>query len=144
MVHRQTYFRRLHPILFLIVPALLFTARVAWAHRMVVRMEEENVAVVAYDDGTAAPGCRIRLYDIKGNKIDTGSADENGRFVFDPAAAPFRIVAEDGLGHRAVWRPESEENFVSSVPLPERALLGVGIFLFTAAFFYYRNTLTKR
>lgn len=109
-----------------------------FAHRMLIETPEEGVILVRYDDGTAAGRADVTLYDEDGQTLEEGKVNEEGLFHFGPDIQPHRIVADDGMGHRARW-VEGEVDTWHVFPRWQRGMLGVSIFLFIAAFAYYKK-----
>ncbi len=112
------------------------------AHRMLITPVEGDAVYVGYDDGSPSVGAGVALYDAKGDEIVSGTTDEQGLFHFDADHSPVRVVSNDGMGHRAEWESNSGGT-AEQLPRWVGGLLGVGVFLFTAAIFYYINTLKK-
>ncbi len=113
----------------------------AEAHRMIIEEVEEGIVLVRYDDGTEARVASVSTFNQEGEVVAEGTVDENGRFHYDKDIDAYRFVADDGLGHRATWVNEEDEETtgLASVPLPVRAILGVSVCLFVAAIFLYRR-----
>ncbi len=123
---------------FFLLPAYLPSA--VLAHRLVIHPAENNIVIVEYDDGARAVSARVRLYDSDGNESGSGFTNESGEFHLSGRSEPYRITADDGKGHNAVWT-EGHINAVHAVPLRTRVLLGLGVFMFIGALFYYLSSL---
>lgn len=105
---------------------------------MLVEHVEDGIIYIHYDNGTPAKIATVTLYDEHGNILLEEVANDHGYVYYDGETTVYRIVADDGMGHRAS-SVKSEENNEESIPSFMKALLGVSILLFVAAFFYYRN-----
>lgn len=123
-------------VLAMVLVLLLAAGGTAFAHRMLIERVESGLIQVRYDDGTRAGLAGVTLYDGEGNIIAEGPADEEGFFHYDPVKRPNRIVADDGMGHRARWM-EGEIDRREAVPRWQRVLLGVSVFVFIAALANY-------
>ncbi len=110
------------------------------AHRLAIHPGENNIVIVSYDDGARAASAKVRLYDSDGNEFGSGFTNESGEFHPGARSRPYRITVDDGMGHNAVWI-EGHINAVHAVPLRTGVLLGLGVFMFIGAFFYYRGSL---
>lgn len=123
----------------LVSSALFYpNSNTVFAHRMIVETVEDGLIHVRYDDGTDAPLAVVSIYDEDGKQLVEGEVDENGSFYYDEKIDVHRIVADDGMGHRASSVSE-EESIVEKIPLFIRALLGVSVLLFIASTFYSRS-----
>jgi hypothetical protein len=122
--------------------ALLYP-QTAFAHRMMIE-HDEGVIHVRYDDGTAAGLALVTAYDTKGNISFESEADEDGTLNYDSELEVHRIVADDGMGHRATWTKKEETSILDDIPLFVRALFGISILLFLAAIFFLRTNRKPR
>ncbi|MBP1969466.1 hypothetical protein J2Z83_001570 [Virgibacillus natechei] len=124
----------------LVSSALIYpNSNTVFAHRMIVETVEDGLIHVRYDDGTDAPLAVVSIYDEDGKQLVEGEVDEDGYFYYDEEIDVHRIVADDGMGHRASSVSEEEESIVEKIPLFIRALLGVSVLLFIASTFYFRS-----
>ncbi|WP_096201843.1 hypothetical protein [Bacillus sp. FJAT-45350] len=118
-----------------------FIVDLAHAHRMLVEVKEDSIHV-RYDDGTNAELAVVSGYDEEHNLLFEGTVNEDGYYELEPRLDIARITADDGIGHRASWSNEQEQNTESNldqIPLLIRALLGISILVFIASFFFYRR-----
>ncbi|SDY96593.1 hypothetical protein [Tindallia californiensis] len=128
--------KQLIPILSLIFILLLTST--AFAHRMLIEIENEGLLKVKYDDNTSAGFADVQLFDEDNQLLLEGKTDENGYFQYDTAIKFYRLVADDGLGHRARWRDGQTES-LHGVPIWMSTLLGISFFLLIAAIIHYRS-----
>ncbi len=122
----------------LVVFLLVISSSTALAHRMLIEMPEEGLVLVRYDDGTVAQLATVTIYDSDGNAMLKGKTDDMGLFKYDRGIQPYRIVANDGMGHRASWT-EGEVDIIDLIPRWQRALLGVALLVFIAAVANHRK-----
>lgn len=101
------------PLLVLIACGVSGVPKTASAHKMFVfatvqgdRIEGE----VYYQGGDPAPDAKIVVSGPDGTMLDQAVADQQGRFRLEPRwKLDYRIVADDGFGHRAEYTiPEDE------------------------------------
>jgi hypothetical protein len=118
--------------------ALLYP-QTASAHRMIIEHSEEGVIHVRYDDGASAGLALVTAYDEEGDVLFEHEADHNGTLNYDGELGVHRIVADDGMGHRATWTDEEEASILEDIPLFVRALFGISILVFFAAIFFSRT-----
>lgn len=77
-----------------------------------------------YSDGEAMSYAKVRVLDPQGQTFQVGNADEQGNFAWLPTApGSYRVVLEDGQGHRAEasldWRAEAQA--ATPAPAPGNA-----------------------
>ena len=113
----------------------LFSAPVS-AHRMIVKPVEEGVVTVIYEGGRKARRAEVVVYSEKGEEIARGSMDENGHFHYPVDQGDVRIVAEDGIGHKAEWR--SGDSYEEELPRGLTVTLVFLGFVIIALIFHYR------
>ncbi len=130
-------------IIFSAIGFLWLFPSAASAHLLIIEQKEAGTMMVRYDDGTPATLATVTLYDQEGNVLSEGSVNSEGFYRYDPIKPVYRVVADDGMGHRARWVIGSE-NWWLEIPRWARALLGVSILLFIAAFLNYRKTAAQR
>jgi len=128
------------PIKFTIVLLLFFLVQpeLVLAHRMVVELVEPGTIVVRYDDGTKSGIAIVTAFDEKGNLLFEKYVDDKGFLHYDANIIVYQIIADDGIGHRTTWSNEINDEQLD-IPILVRALLGISLLLFIAAFFYYRR-----
>lgn len=103
--------RPLFPVLFFL--ALIFMVGSANAHKvnMFAHVEGGKVTVEGYfSDGKPAEKSQIQVFSPSGERLLTGTADDDGVFAFDvPQISDLRITLYAGMGHRAEYTvPEAE------------------------------------
>lgn len=116
---------------------LLTLSPVAHAHRMLLDRDGDTMTVY-YDDGTVSARSEIRLFDEEDNLLWEGPVGDDGT-VRLTVGQFHKAVAEDGLGHRAVYISGAAAQ--NEIPRPLAATLGVSFFVFVAA---VSNFLGKR
>lgn len=117
---------------------LLFPSS-ASAHRMLIDHETGGDIHVRYDDGASAGFALVTAYDEEGAILFERETDDNGRLDYHSELDVHRIVADDGMGHRATWTAGEETSIMDSIPLFVRAIFGISILLFIAAIFILRK-----
>ncbi|MUK88544.1 hypothetical protein GMD78_09095 [Ornithinibacillus sp. L9] len=127
-------------LLFSVVVYLITTPQTIFAHKMIIDHAEDGLIFVHYDNGSPAKMAEVTLYDKNGNAlIEKKQVDENGYLEYDKQLQVHRMIADDGLGHRAAsLRNEAQEE---TIPKLIKVLLGLSILSFIASIFYFR---TKR
>lgn len=92
---------------FVLLPALyfihVFVVVIAYAHNMLIEPQEEGTVKVFYDDGSISARTTVTVLDSEGNEIEQGPVDDNGLYQYNNASDAAKIVADDGMGHRAEW-----------------------------------------
>ncbi|MFD2043529.1 hypothetical protein ACFSTA_03980 [Ornithinibacillus salinisoli] len=109
-----------------------------FAHKMIVEQVEDGRIYVRYDNGTPAPLAYVTIYDKNGKIQLEEGVDENGYLNYEKGLDVHRIIADDGMGHRAASNL-NENTTVSTIPIFIRALLGVSILLFIGASYFFRT-----
>lgn len=114
------------------------------AHRLVVEHDQQKGEIhVRYDDGSRSSTAVIIAYAPNGHVVLEGSVNGEGLLVYDREISIDRIIAEDGMGHRAGWVTGEQDEWLL-IPVWLRALLGISILLLIAAIFYYRSNTNKK
>ena len=91
----------------LAMAGLIFIARAALAHRMLVDClvnEERTVQIeVFFPDGSPAKKVKVEVFEPDGSLFIEGKTDMEGRFFLHPHRTPgtWRVVATGAMGHRA-------------------------------------------
>lgn len=79
----------------------------SFAHGVVVFawIEGDTVHVESkFSGGRKAKGAKIVVQDMQGNKLLSGTTDEQGKFDFSlPGKEGLKIVLEAGMGHKGEW-----------------------------------------
>ena len=111
----------------------------AFAHAMHAFEVQGGLGVrVEYDDGYPATHAEVRVYapDEETHPYAEGITDAEGYFVFFPTSeGPWRLVVDDGMGHRVEKNLAPDPAHHSFVYLPPRrirwmeALFGVALIL---------------
>ncbi len=109
-----------------------------YAHRMLIRPIEPGLIHVVFDNDTAVQGAEVTLYDVDEEQILQGNSDEDGYFDYDRNLPVARVIASDGMGHRATWRPDQEVK--AELPKLPVAILTLSVFIFIAVFFQSRQS----
>lgn len=99
------------------------------AHRLILTIEN-NSFTVRYDDGTAANRAVIRILDEGERVLWEGSVSEGGTLEL-PVKNFAKVIADDGLGHRATYKPGQKTGI--QLPRPLAAALGLSVFIFIAS-----------
>lgn len=108
------------------------------AHKMIIERPETGEVKVEFEDGTSAAGVEVILYNEADEVIWTGETDETGSLDYNSDTTPAKIVAEDNMGHRAVW-PEEETGLLANWSFGQRVLLGLGILAVGTGLLKYKN-----
>jgi hypothetical protein len=122
--------RRTHRFVALTVAGLLLAPAVARAHKMEVEAKTDGatVRVVAgYEGDEPAEGAKVTLTDAAGAVMTEGTTDAKGLCVLPrPRAGTYRLVVDDGAGHRAELAlpvPESEAEVTARTERRSRWLM---------------------
>jgi nickel transport protein len=85
----------------------------AWAHKvnMFAHVEGNRIVVEGYfSDGKPAAKAQIQVLSPSGERLLSGTADEEGTFSFDvPQVSDLRITLYAGMGHRAEYTVSEAE-----------------------------------
>ncbi|MFW6269763.1 MAG: hypothetical protein ACOC4G_06745 [Bacillota bacterium] len=120
-------------ILILLVFTFLLLPIEVLAHGQLIEEKGPGKIRVVFDNGTPAAEVEILLLSEAGEVLKEGETNEEGFFEYDKEIQPYKVVAQDNMGHREekVLREENQE-FLSSLPLWVRVSMGLG-FLFGVA-----------
>lgn len=111
-----------------------------FAHRMLIDMVEDGLFKVRYDNGQISREAIVRAYDQNHQLLFEKQVDQNGYVSYTNDIHVARLVADDGLGHRASWsNKQYDEPMFYALPIWMRALLGLSALLFCASLFYFRH-----
>lgn len=134
----------------------------AAAHGVSVQTGQGPAAWVRaeYSDGEAMSFAKVRVLDPKGQTFQVGNADERGQFAWLPTGAgTYRVVLEDGQGHRVEanldWNAESQaappapalanQPGLTGQPLWVRAIWGLSfLFWLGGAWFWWKGRIRPR
>jgi cobalt/nickel transport system permease protein len=114
------------PALLLALVGLLWVSGTAHAHRLEAShqaLADGRVQIESWFDltGDSAKGAKVQVFRPDGSAAAEGAMDENGVFVFRPAAAEdLRVVVSAGVGHRKeiiIPKVDLEKN--NSAPAPD-------------------------
>jgi nickel transport protein len=113
-------------IVFLILACSLSPAQ---AHKvnMFAHVEGNQITVEGYfTDGRPAAKAQIQVLSPSGERLLTGTADDEGVFSFDiPQVSDLRITLYAGMGHRAEYTvPEAELAGAASLPAGANGAIG--------------------
>ena len=123
---------RIGTTLMMAVALLMAFSSGVLAHRMLIE-QDGDILVVRYDDRTVSSRATVQLYNEDDDVVWEGDVNSDGRLQL--AGKQFaRAVAEDGLGHRAVYIPDQVQ---TELPRPLAAAVGVSFFLLVASFGRY-------
>ncbi len=140
-IYRNKRIQRLGVLLILISIFLVCSIETALAHRLVIESLPEQELLLRYDDGTIASRVTVSGYTTAGDLLFAKQVEANGRLKLNDYPHVYRLVADDGIGHRAVWIIEKRPHSTwQQIPIWLRALAGVSILLFIAAVYYYRQS----
>lgn len=87
----------------ILVYFLVVTAQASHAHSMIIEPLEDKRVMVQYDGGGFSRRTVVTVLDSTGQVLEEGKLDSEGVFDFSHLPGAARIVANDGLGHRAEW-----------------------------------------
>lgn len=121
-------------VLFMLAPHLAF------AHGMDLRLVEPGVFQVEYDGGGFSPRTEVVIYGDDGTELGSGLVDEEGKFHFDPELMVHRAVANDSMGHRAVYRDGLYVKTLPKLPVVIVVFIVVGLLYY----FYERKIARKK
>lgn len=128
-------------IVLIIAAIFVLLEGTVYAHRMLIREIEPGHIQVFFDDGTVAKGAQVTLYDHASKELLQGTSDTDGYFKYDRNLAVARVVANDGMGHRATWRPGQEVG--GDLPRRPVIMITASAFIFIAALSNYLKTRKK-
>ncbi|MDR1701169.1 MAG: hypothetical protein LBR56_00150 [Sporomusaceae bacterium] len=129
-------------IFFLLLIFLMNTT--VFAHQMLIEpLTQEQKIRVRYIDGSFSPDTTVTVFNAEGQVIFMKKVDGNGEFNYSRYAEADSLMADDGIGHRAVWKVGAQAENVTG---KERLIRIVLIVCALAAFGYafYERTLRKR
>jgi nickel transport protein len=75
----------------------------ASAHSLLIEPMEPGVIKVYYDGGGFSPKTVVTVFNQAGQQIYSGKLDQEGNFKYPVDIEAYRIIADDGAGHRARW-----------------------------------------
>ena len=97
----------------------MVAARPALAHKSFIfaTIPQKNIeGEVYFNGGEPGRNVTVMVLDPTGNKLGEVKTDEKGRFTFEPRVrCDHRLIADDGLGHRAEYTVKADE-LPSAVP----------------------------
>lgn len=88
----------------MILAVILISLSPVYAHKMTIEPVEDGIIEVLYDDGSFSSRTEVTVYDSKGEIIDSGKLDEEGKFAYDTSGDAAYLEASDGLGHKDEWK----------------------------------------
>ena len=74
------------------------------AHQMIIEPLPKERIKVYYEGGTASKDCNITLFDANGQVVFMKKADANGEFDYSKYSKVDSLIADDGMGHRVMWK----------------------------------------
>jgi nickel transport protein len=110
---------------------LLLWAMPAQGHRVLVFAWVEGDTIhteSSFGGGSPVRRGTIEVYDDRGEKLLTGTTDDQGRFSFPaPGTGDLKVVVLAGMGHTAHWMVRAQELApVTAAPPPGHASPGPG------------------
>ncbi|MCC3145491.1 hypothetical protein LJ207_09165 [Halanaerobium sp. Z-7514] len=110
----------------------------ASAHRLIIEEEEAGLVKLSFDDGGQASEVKIVLETEAGEIVEEGYSDEEGYYEYSPETEAQKMIADDGMGHRAVlvFGQGQQTSLMDSLPLWFRTMGGILLILVIAAFYY--------
>lgn len=75
-----------------------------FAHQMVVEPLSQERIRVHYEDGKFSKDTTITLFDATGQTVFMKKVDENGEFDYSRYSKVASLMADDGMGHRVIWK----------------------------------------
>lgn len=75
-----------------------------FAHQMLVEPLPQERIRVRYEDGKSSKDINITLFDAGGQVVFMKKVDENGEFNYSRYSKAASLMADDGMGHRVMWK----------------------------------------
>lgn len=90
---------------FLLSLLLMFFIQTAvFAHQMIIEPLPQQRIKVYYEGGTFSKDTNITLFDAAGQVVFMKKVDENGVFDYSRYSRVDSLIADDGMGHRVMWK----------------------------------------
>ncbi len=75
-----------------------------FAHQMIIEPLPQQRIKVSYEGGTSSKDINITLFDANGQVVFMKKVDENGEFDYSRYSKVDSLIADDGMGHRVMWK----------------------------------------
>ncbi|MCX7781650.1 MAG: hypothetical protein N2491_12220 [Negativicutes bacterium] len=129
-----------------IIFALLFVFLLhttALAHQIMIEPLPQKRIKVRYEDGKFSQDTTITLFNAAGQIIFMKKVDENGEFDYSRYSQAASLMADDGMGHRVIWKVGQPVDNVTGKEKWVR--IGLIVCVLTAiGFAFYERTQRKR
>lgn len=89
-------------MLSLLLVLLMQTA--VFAHQMIIEPLPQQRIKVYYEGGTFSKDTNITLFDANGQVVFMKKIGENGEFDYSRYSRVDSLIADDGMGHRVMWK----------------------------------------
>lgn len=86
-----------------VVCFLLATAPAVQAHSMEIEPLEDQRVKVVYEGGGFSRRTTVTVLDDMGRVLEEGKLDAEGVYDYSHLSQAHKILADDGIGHRAEW-----------------------------------------
>lgn len=84
---------------------LVFLMQVTvFAHQMIIEPLPQQRIKVYYEGGTFSKDTTISLFDANGQVVFMKKVDQNGEFDYSKYSRVDSLIADDGMGHRVMWK----------------------------------------
>lgn len=83
---------------------VFFGQTVVFAHQMVIEPLPQQRIKVYYEGGTFSKDTNITLFDATGQVVFMKKVDEKGEFDYSRYSKVDSLIADDGMGHRVMWK----------------------------------------
>lgn len=83
---------------------VFFVQTVVFAHQMVIEPLPQQRIKVYYEGGTSSKDINITLFDATGQVVFMKKVDEKGEFDYSRYSKVDSLIADDGMGHRVMWK----------------------------------------
>lgn len=91
------------PVYLLVLWMVAAAAPVCHAHSMTIEQVDDQRVLIQYDGGGFSRRTVVTVLDATGHVLEEGKLDAEGMYDYGHLPGAYRIVADDGLGHRAEW-----------------------------------------
>lgn len=83
---------------------VFFMQTAVFAHQMIIEPLPQQRIKVYYEGGTFSKDTTITLFDAAGQVVFMKKVDENGEFDYNRYSRVDSLIADDGMGHRVMWK----------------------------------------
>lgn len=128
---------RKHPLLIVLAVIVLFltTVSVVQAHSMEIEPLEDQRVRVSYDGGGFSRRTAVTVLDDLGIVLEEGKLDAEGVYDYSHLNQAHKILADDGIGHRAEWVIGMGQHHRPKMPV----IAGVWMVFGSTAWYYQRK-----